>query len=163
MLREGYSIGRPLWALIGGLLLTASGCAELHQVDISDLRPGTYCEIEMVVPPNAAEDSHHKYMGWVKEITHDEVVLTGDGTDQKVLEQTNIDYNGSGHTRALSKRMHDVVHVPLTGVREVWAEKRPKGTAAPPRGSAAPAVKPKLPSDTAHPTPQLPDAAPHFD
>jgi hypothetical protein len=161
MLREGNSIGRLPLALIGGLLLTAPGCAELHQVDVSDLRPGTYCEIEMVVPPNAAEDSHQKYMGWVKEVNHDEVILTGDGTNQKVMEQTNIDYNG--HSHAMTQRKHDIVRVPLTGVREIWAEKRPKGSAASPRASAAAAVTPKLPSDSARPTPQLPDGASHFE
>ncbi|MFZ1137121.1 MAG: hypothetical protein WAN69_19380 [Candidatus Korobacteraceae bacterium] len=155
MSRDSHSTGRWSLAVIGGLLLTASGCAELHMVDISDLRPGTYCEIEMVVPPNAAEGSQHCYMGTVQEITHDEVVLT------TVMERTNIDYNGSGHTRALTERKHDVVRVPLTGVREIWAEKHPTGTATRPRGSAAPAVKPKLPSDSASPTPQLPDAASH--
>lgn len=159
MLRESHPIGRRSLALVGGLLLTASGCAELRVVDVSELRPGTYCEIEMVVPPNAAENSHQKYMGWVKEVTHDEVVLTGDGTDQKVMEQTNIDYNGRSH--AMTQRKHDMVRVPLTGVREIWAEKHPKGAAAPPAGSAALAAKPKLPSNGAQPTPQLPDAAAH--
>ena len=81
-------------ALLPLLLLPLAGCAELHRVDINELHPGSYCEIEMVVPPNAADDSHHCYMGTVQEITHDEVVLT------EVLETTNIDYNGSGRRRA---------------------------------------------------------------
>src|SRR5580704_2870035 len=151
MLRADISIWRPSLPLIGGLLLMTSGCAELRQVDVSDLRPGTYCEIEMVVPPNAAENSQQCYMGWVQEVTHDEVVLT------KVKEQTNIDYSGSGHSHAMTERKHDLVRVPLTGVRQIWAEKHPKSTAAPPGGSTSPPAKPKLPSDGAHPTAPLPD------
>ncbi len=117
----------------------------------------------MVVPPNAADDSQHRYMGWVQEVTHDEVVLT------KVMERTNIDYNGSGHSRAVTERHHDLVRVPLTGVREIWSEKNAKNSPAdPPRGSAASssrssAAKPNLPSDGAHPTANMPDAAAHFD
>jgi hypothetical protein len=108
----------------------------------------------MVVPPNAAEDSQHRYMGWVQEVTHDEVVLT------KVMERTNIDYNGSGHTRALTERHHDLVRVPLTGVREIWSEKHANNSASPPGGGSSP-MKPKLPSDGAHPTAEVPDAAAH--
>ena len=65
------------FALLPLLLLPLVGCAELQRVDVSDLRPGTYCEIEMVVPPNAAEDSHHKYMGWVKETIGKERKING--------------------------------------------------------------------------------------
>jgi hypothetical protein len=141
------------FALLPLLLLPLAGCAELRQVDVTDLRPGTYCEIEMTVPPNASEDSHHKYMGWVKEVNHDEVVLTGDGTDQKVMEQTNIDYNGKAH--AMTQRKHDLVHVPLAGVQEIWAEKSPRGSVASPAGSAAPGtaqlpaagIQPAVPSN----------------
>jgi hypothetical protein len=138
------------FALLPLLLLPLVGCAELQRVDVSDLRPGTYCEIEMVVPPNAAEDSHHKYMGWVKDVNHDEVVLTGDGIDQKVMEQTNIDYNGKAH--AMTQRKHNLVHVPLTGVVEIWAERSKTKTGASsgsPAGSAAPPAiaTAKLPPD----------------
>jgi hypothetical protein len=79
------------------------------------------------------------------------------------MEQTNIDYNGSGRSRAMSQRKHDVVRVPLTGVREIWADKRAKGTTASLSGSAAPATKPKLPSDGSHPAAPPPDAAAHAD
>ena len=123
-------------ALLPLLLLPLVGCAELQRVDVSELRPGSYCEIEMVVPPNAADDSHHCYMGTVQEITHDEVVMT------EVLETTNIDYSGSGHRRAPTEQKHKVVRVPLTGIVEVWTE-LPKGKARAssesPAGSAAPA------------------------
>ena len=140
-------------ALLPLLLLPLAGCAELQRVDITELHPGSYCEIEMVVPPNAADDSHHCYMGTVQEITHDEVVLT------EVLETTNIDYNGSGRRRAPTEQKHKVVRVPLTGIVEVWTE-LPKGKArassGSPAGSAAPFTTAKLPSEGAHPV-MLPD------
>ncbi len=97
----------------------------------------------MVVPPNAADDSHHKYMGTVQQVTHEEVVLT------EVMESTNIDYAGSGHRRALTERKHKVVHVPLTGVVEIWSE-LPKGKVQP-VGIASPPATAKLPSEGAHP------------
>ncbi len=130
-------------ALLPLLLLPLVGCAELQRVNVTELHPGSYCEIEMVVPPNAADDSHHCYMGTVQEITHDEVVLT------EVLETTNIDYSGSGHRRAPTERKHKVVRVPLTGVVEIWSE-LPKGKVQP-SGSAAPPATAKLPSEGAHP------------
>jgi len=161
MLRaENYS-RRGLLLLIGGLLL-AAGCAELNRVSVTDLRPGCYCEIEMAVPPNAADGSQHCYMGWVKEVSHDEVVLTN------VMEQTNIDYNGSGHRRDMTKQKHDIIHVPLTGVAEIWAEPPPKDKGGAPSGSTAgsaspPAVPSKLPSDGVQPVLPPSDGAARFE
>ena len=132
-------------ALLPLLLLPLVGCAELQRVDVSELRPGRYCEIEMVVPPNAADDSRHCYMGTVQQVTKDEVVLT------EVLETTNIHDNGRRHSTSETK--HKVVRVPLTGVVEIWAElpkgkDQPAGSASPPTTAAA---TPKLPSEGAHP------------
>ena len=56
----------------------------LESVKVSELRPGDYCEIEMVVPPMASEDSFHCFKGTVKEIHPDEIVLTN------VLEESCI-------------------------------------------------------------------------
>ena len=48
----------------------------LDEVKASDLRPGCYCEIDMVLPPGSPEDSFHCYKGTVKEVNANEVVLT---------------------------------------------------------------------------------------
>jgi hypothetical protein len=133
-------------ALLPLLLLPLVGCAELHKVEISELKPGAYCELDMVVPPNAGDESKHRYMGTVQEITHEEVVLT------EVLETTNIDYNGHRHSASESK--HKIVRVPISNVVEIWTE-LPKGKAvsssASPAGSGAPPATAKLPSDGARP------------
>jgi hypothetical protein len=138
------------------LLFLSSGCAELSRVKVTELRPGNYCEIEMAVPPNATDDSHHCYMGTVKEITHEEVVLTD------VMEETNIDYGGSAHHRESGRQKRDEVRVPLTGVVEIWAERSSKSKTAQATGSgSSPAAK--LPSEGAHPVSVPAEGSAHFD
>ena len=108
----------------------------LESVKVSELRPGCYCEIDMVVPPMAPEGSVHCLNGTVQEINHEEVVLVN------VLEESKID-NGLASTkrRPLTQQKRDLVHVPLMGVSEIWALPASKdGLAAKP--SAVPSAVP---------------------
>ena len=141
-------------------LLLAAGCERppwsrgetgplLESTKVSELRPGGYCEIEMVVPPTAPEGSFHCFKGTVKEINHDEVVLTN------VLEESCIDYGTTSNRRPPTQTKRDEVHVPLMGVEEIWALPPGKSDAAA-SPSTKPAAKPsavKLPSSGAQPLP----------
>ena len=109
------------------LLAAGSGCGAnpwgarkpegqlLDPVKVSDLRPGCYCEIDMVVPPVSPDGSFDCFKGTVQEINHDEVVLTN------VLEESCIDYGASSHRRQPTQQKRDLVRVPLTGVDTIWA------------------------------------------
>ncbi len=117
----------------------------LESVKVSELRPGCYCEIEMVVPPLSPQGSFHCFKGTVKEIGQDEVVLTD------VLEESCIEYGTASRGRPPTQEKRDVVRVPLTGVDEIWALPPAKSDA-----TAKPSPKPsavKLPSNGAQ---QLP-------
>jgi hypothetical protein len=163
-------IRQMFFAAAGGLLLMAAGCGSgmlwqrsdpsrtLDSTKVSELRPGSYCEIEMVVPLTAPQGSFQCYKGTVKEITHEEVVLTD------AVEESQIDYGGSGRHREPTQKKHDLVRVPLTGVNEIWALHPSKDGASPPAGSAAaPAAAIKLPSAGAHPVPLPDDQTARFD
>ncbi len=140
---------QTLFPLAACLLLAAGpGCGgnalwlrgqdgPLEQVQAAELRPGCYCEIEMVVPPMAPEGSLHCFNGTVKEINDDEIVLAG------VLEQSNIDYGLKSRKRPLTQQKRDLVHVPLLGVREIWALPPGKGSAAA-KPSSMPAATPLI-------------------
>lgn len=139
------------------LLAAESGCGAaanwhhaetgplLESVKISELRPGCYCEIEMVVPPLSPEGSFHCFKGTVKEINHDEIVLTD------VLEGSRIEYGASSRRPQFTQEKRDLVRVPVTGIDEIWALPPTKddATARPP---AKPSVV-KLPSNGAQPLP----------
>ena len=103
----------------------------LESVKASELRPGGYCEIEMVVPPTASPGSFQCYKGTVKEIGHDEVILTN------VLEESCIEYGTTSLRRPPTQQKRDEVRVPLTGVDEIWALPPAKDNAA-----AVPSAKP---------------------
>ena len=96
----------------------------LEPVKVSDLRPGSYCEIEMVVPPTSPEGSFHCYKGSVKETSGSEVVLTD------VLEEGCNEYGPSSQQRPPTQQKHSLVRVPLTGVDTIWAFPPPKTDAA---------------------------------
>ena len=113
----------------------ASGPLEL--VKVTDLQPGSYCEIEMVVPPLAPEGSLHCFNGTVQEVNRDEVVLV------KVLEQCNVDYGLNSRRRPLTQQKRDLVHVPLLGVHEIWAL---------PPGKGSPVAKPSASPPAGHPS-----------
>ena len=121
----------------------------LDQINLAELRPGCYCEIEMVVPLTASEGSFHCYKGTVKEITKEEVVLTG------VLDESHVEYSGSGKTRPPTQDKRDVVNVPVTGIKEIWAlPLKSNGPSRPAATSSVPPAKSgqlKLPSYGAHP------------
>jgi len=119
----------------------------LDPVKVSELRPGCYCEIDMVVPPTAPDGSFDCYKGTVKEISQDEVVLTN------VLEESCIEYGANSRRRAPTQQKRDLVRVPLTGVDSIWALPPAKDGAAPKPST------PNLPSSGAQPT-LLPRAAP---
>jgi len=165
----GKRTGQIVLAAASGWLLAITGCLpgtllhgdpsrDIYPTNASDLRPGSYCEIEMNVPLTATKDSSHCYKGTIKEVTREEVVLTD------VLEETQIDLGTSGSSRPPSQTKHDLVHVYLTGVKEIWALRPPKGDAAHPAGSAtAPPAAAKLPSDGAHPTLPAGDEPARFD
>jgi len=87
----------------------------LESVKVSELRPGCYCEIEMVVPPLSPEGSFHCFKGTVKEISHDEIVLTD------VLEGSCMEYGTTSSRRPFTQEKRDLVRVPLTGIDEIWA------------------------------------------
>ena len=95
----------------------------LESVKVSELRPGCYCEIEMVIPPTASEGSFDCYKGTVKEVNHDEVVLTD------VVEESCIEYGTTSRHRPPTQDKRELVHVPLTGVDEIWALPPAKGDA----------------------------------
>ncbi len=128
MLPLGNRSHEAIFCLAGCLFLAAgSGCGInppwahtqqgplLETVKVSDLQPGCYCEIDMVVPPTAPEGSFDCYKGTVKETNHDEIVLT------EVVEESCIDYNNSSRRRPPTQQKRDLVRVPLTGVDAIWA------------------------------------------
>ena len=108
----------------------------LESVKVSELRPGHYCEIYMVVPPTASEDSFQCYKGTVKEINHDEVVLTD------VLEESCIEYGTGAQRSPPVQQKHEEVHVPLMGVDTILALPPSKDDAGPGRSTKPPAVPP---------------------
>ena len=156
MFLSGNRFSQAVFCLAACLLLVAgSGCSTkplwfrsegkplLEMVKVSELRPGCYCEIEMVVPPTAPEGSFHCYKGTVREINHDEVVLTD------LLEETCLEYGAAAHRRSPTQQKREIVRVPLTGVDTIWALPPAKNDA-----TASQATKPstlKLPSSNAQP------------
>jgi hypothetical protein len=102
----------------------------LDLVKPSDLQPGCYCEIEMVVPPTAPAESFDCFKGTVKEVNHDEVVLTN------VLEESCIEY-GTSSRQKVNQQKRDLVRVPLTGVDAIWALPPGKSPAGPHPSSSA--------------------------
>jgi len=106
----------------------------------------------MVVPPTAPDDSFDCFKGTVKEINHDEIVLTN------VVEESCIDYGGSSHRRQPTQQKRDMVHVPLTGIDTIWAFPPTKDDAAMRPASTLPS--PKLPSSGAEPKLPPPAASP---
>jgi hypothetical protein len=150
----------------------------LEPVKVSELRPGCYCEIDMVVPPIAPNDSFDCFKGTVKEINHDEVVLTN------AVEESCIDYGASSHRRQPTQQKRDMVRVPLTGIDTIWALPPAKDNVAmkpstaklplpssgaqpmpPPRAAAsAKAEEPASPAGTSRSSsPPLPETPAHFD
>ena len=134
------------------LLAAGSGCGSvfpwfrgedgpLHPVKVAELRPGCYCEIDMNVPPSAVDGSFDCYKGIVKEINHDEVVLSD------VVEERCVEFGATAQRRPLKQQNHDLVHVPLTGVASIWALPPAKDAATAKPSSKA--VDPKLPSSGA--------------
>jgi hypothetical protein len=117
----------------------------LESVKVSELRPGGYCEIEMVVPPTAPEGSFHCFKGTVQEINHDEVVLAN------VLEESRIEYSTNSSLRPPTQQKRAIVRVPLTGVDEIWA--LPPAKTESTAGSTTKPAAPKLPSSGAEPLP----------
>jgi hypothetical protein len=150
----------------------------LETVKLSELKPGAYCEIDMVVPPTALQGSFDCYKGTVKEVTHDEVVLT-DAEEDRCIEYAN-----NANRRPPTQQNRDLVRVPIGGVDAIWALPPSKESVAPkpPVVTQSPL---KLPSSGAQPfspppgSPPaaaasgnplgasrwspLPDAAAHFD
>jgi hypothetical protein len=152
MFRPGNRSLQAVFPLAACLLLAAgSGCGArplwfrgkegplLEQVKASELRPGCYCEIEMVVPPASPDGSSHCFKGTVQEVNHDEVVLSD------VLEESCVEYGMSSHRRPPTQQKRDVVRVPLLGVDTIWA--------LPPTKEDAAAKPPSKPS-----TPKLPSS-----
>ena len=128
MFPSGNRFLQAIFLLTAYLLLVAgSGCSAkplwfrsegkplLERVNVSELRPGCYCEIEMVVPPTAPEGSFHCYKGTIQEINHDEVVLAD------LLEESCLEYGTTTHRRSPTQQKREVVRVPLTGVDAIWA------------------------------------------
>jgi hypothetical protein len=158
MLRPGNRVRQALFTLAACLLIAAgSGCGArapwstaqeglLEEVDVSELQPGGYCEIDMVVPPLAPEGSGHHFNGTVQEVTHEEIVLVN------VLEQTNVDYAVSSRQRPLARKRRDLVRVPRLGIDKIWAYPPGKGAAGakPPVASnvTLPSVGPQPPPVT---------------
>ena len=137
MLPPGNRSQKMIFRLAACLLLAAAaGCGGgppwfrgqegplLDPVKVSELRPGCYCEIDMVVPPTASDGSFDCFKGTVKEITHDEVVLTS------VVEERCVHYGANPHPHPLMQRNRDLVRVPLTGVETIWALPPGKDNAA---------------------------------
>lgn len=136
MFLRGNRSPLALFRLVVCLILAAgAGCGAnplglrgpqgpLESVKVTDLRPGSYCEIEMVVPPMSPEGSFHCFNGTVTEINHDEVVLAN------VLEQSNVEYGLNSRRRPLTQQKRELVRVPLQGVDEIWALPPAKGSAA---------------------------------
>ena len=159
MFSPGHRSPQAVFSLVAAclLLIAGSGCGVnapwshretgplLESANISDLRPGRYCEIEMVVPPMSSRDSFHCFKGTIKEIDHDEIVLTD------VLEENCIEYGAASRQPPPTQEKRDLVHVPLTGVDEIWALPPAKDEA-----TSKPPLKPsavKLPSSSAQPLP----------
>jgi hypothetical protein len=165
------------------ILAAGSGCGvqpswfrnqegpRLDPVSASELRPGCYCEIDMVVPPTAPDGSFDCYKGTVKEVNQDEVVLTN------ALQESCIEYGANARRRAPTQQKRDLVRVPLTGVDTIWALPRGKDEAVPSpaasplpsQGMSPPAAhssteEPGGPSATGHfSAPSQPDMPARFD
>jgi len=158
MFSSGHRSLQVFFCLVACLCMAAgSGCGTkspwyhaetgplLESVKVSDLHPGDYCEIEMVVPPLSPQGSFHCFKGTFRVIDHDEIVL------DDVLEGSCIDYGPTAHQPKLTQQKRDLVRVPLTGIEEIWALPSAKEEAAAkslPKPSAA-----QLPSSGARPQP----------
>ena len=88
---------------------------KFHPVKASDLMPGQYCEIDMMVPPNSPDDSYQRFYGKVKRVTQEEVELAD------TVEESWIEYGSSVHRHPPNQQKRGDVHVPLTGVDEIVA------------------------------------------
>jgi len=178
---SGHRYLRALSGLAAALLLAVvSGCGgqsrwvhekeeteSLDPIKISELRPKRYCEIEMTVPPKSAEGSSQCYKGTVGEVTHDEVIL------KDVVEVSQVEYGVPRVVQPPIVKKHDTVHVPLTGVTEIWALREKETVAANPGGKPSEPAAIRLPSIEAHPadpqagssvsgTPRIASGASHF-
>lgn len=103
----------------------------LDEVKASDLQPGCYCEIDMVLPPGSPENSFHCYKGTVKAVNANEVVLTD------ALEVGYNEYGTAARQRPPTQEKHALVQVPLPGVDKIWAFPPSKANASmPPRMSS---------------------------
>jgi hypothetical protein len=156
---------RTVFFLSACLLLAAgSGCGLtppwsrveegpwLESVKVSELQPGCYCEIEMVVPLTALRGSFDCFKGTVKEINHDEIVLTD------AVEASCIEYATTSQRRPPTQQKRDLVRVPRGGIDQIFAVRPAKENSA-----EKPPLQPSaitLPSSGAHAVlPPLPDAA----
>ena len=79
-------------------------------------------------------DSFHCYKGTVKEINHDEVVLTD------VVEESYIEYGTDSQRSPPVQQKREEVHVPLMGVDTIWALPPSKDGAGPGRSTKPPSV-----------------------
>ncbi|MGO9108867.1 MAG: hypothetical protein ACLP9L_06505 [Thermoguttaceae bacterium] len=162
MFRPGNRFPQAVFWLTACLLSAAgSGCGAkspwfhgpegplLETVKVSELKPGCYCEIDMVVPPTAPEGSFDCYKGTVKEVNHDEVVLTN------VLEESCIAYGTNAPRRPPTQQKRDLVRVPLTGVDAIWALPPAKDGAA----AKSPAQQSALKLASSGAQPVLPSSA----
>ena len=89
--------------------------SKFHAVKASHLKPGQYCEIDMMVPPNSPDDSYQRFYGTVKSVTKEEVELTD------AVEESWIEYGSSVHRHPPTQQKRGDVQVPLTGVDEIVA------------------------------------------
>jgi hypothetical protein len=107
------------------LVLLAAGCAaprpapqgqhagSFSPSQLSGLRPGTRCRIDMVVPPTAAAGSYQRYVGTIGEVTNDGIVLA-DAT-----EESRIEYATSPHRRPPRVKARETIRVPLAGIAAI--------------------------------------------
>ena len=107
---------------------------DLYPTKASELRPGCYCEIEMILPPNTVEGSSHCYKGVVQSITSDEIVLVN------VSEISQIDYSSNGHHHKPTEEKRDLVRVPLTGINVIYAFRPPRPEPSQAAGQRGPAA-----------------------
>ena len=93
--------------------------------EAKDLRPGMYCQLDMVLPPTAMSGSYQCYTGKVVAVTQEEIVL-GD-----TAEDTKIDYETAPRRATPIARQRGTIRVPLAGIGSIQVAQSPAPKSAP--------------------------------
>jgi hypothetical protein len=116
---------------------TESGQAPFQPV-LADLHPGTYCRVEMRVPPMAESGSYQRYTGCVQQVSDDAIVLV------ETIEESHVAFGIRTQKRDAYARARGTIRIPITGIADMQIVDPPQKSKSAPAEVAAdsPASRP---------------------